>query len=74
MSDQLDYGDEHILELANGNTIRTDTFVSNPAGSSYVRVCDVFGMEIAYWTNTEWAEDPQLVMGAFLGAAGEVLT
>jgi len=65
----LDYGSECVIQLANGNTIRTDTYASNPAGSSYVRVCAPDGDEIAYWAYTEWAEDPQLVMGAFLGAA-----
>jgi hypothetical protein len=64
-----DYGTECVIQLANGNTIRTDTYDSNPAGSSYVRVCAADGREIAYWTYTEWAEDPQLVMGAILGAA-----
>lgn len=60
---------ECVIQLANGNTIRTDTYDGNPAGSSYVRVCGQDGREIAYWTYTEWEEDPQLVMGAFLGAA-----
>src|SRR5260370_5295785 len=64
-----DFERECVIQLANGNTIRTDTYDGNPAGSSYVRVCAPDGREIAYWTYTEWAEDPQLVMGAFLGAA-----
>jgi hypothetical protein len=64
-----DYGTECVIQLGNGNTIRTDTYDSNPAGSSYVRICAPGGHEIAYWTYTEWAEDPQLVMGAILGAA-----
>jgi hypothetical protein len=62
------YGTECVIQLANGNTIRTDTYDDNPAGSSYVRVCAPDGREVAYWTYTEWAEDPQLVMGAILGA------
>lgn len=64
------YGDEFILHLENSNTIRTDSFANSPEGSSYVRVCGPDGAEIAYWTFTEWQEDPQLVMGAFLGSAG----
>jgi len=64
-----DRAPECVIQLANGNTIRTDTYDSNPAGSSYVRVCGPDGHEIAYWAYTEWAEDPQLVMGAILGAA-----
>jgi hypothetical protein len=61
--------DECIIELKNGNTIRTDSFDLHPAGSSFVRVCDSDGAEIAYWVSEEWAEDPQLVMGAIMGAA-----
>jgi hypothetical protein len=29
------------------------------------------GREVAYWSCDEWAEDPQLVMGAILGAAND---
>jgi hypothetical protein len=63
------YGAECVIPVGNGNTIRTDSYQDNPAGSSYVRVCGPDGREIAYWSCTEWAEDPQLVMGAILGAA-----
>lgn len=62
--------DEFILHLENGNTIRTDTYADHPEGSSYVRICGPDGREFAYWSYTEWAEDPQLVMGAILGSAG----
>jgi hypothetical protein len=65
-----EYGEEFVLHLDNGNTIHTDTYKANDAGSSYVRVCGPDGSEIAYWTWEEWQDDPQLVMGAFLGAAG----
>lgn len=63
------FGDECILHLDNGNTLRTDTFEDSPDGASYVRVCDPDGREFAYWTWEEWAEDPMLVMGAIFGAA-----
>lgn len=69
--EELDYGDEFVVYLRNGNTIHTDTFADHEAGSSYVRVCDLDGKEIAYWSSTEWVEDPELVMGAILGAAGD---
>lgn len=65
-----DYGDEFVVELANGNTIRTSTYADDPSGASYVRVCNPEGDEFAYWTSSEWAEDPKLVMGALLAAAG----
>jgi hypothetical protein len=61
---------EFVVLMANGNTISTDTADDNPEGSSYVRVCDPHGNEIAYWDSAEWQEDPELVMGAILGAAG----
>ena len=64
-----EYGAECVIPLGNGNTIRTDSYQDNPAGSSYVRVCGPDGREIAYWSYPEWAEDPRLVMGAILGAA-----
>ncbi len=67
--EELPPGPECVIRLGNGNTVCTDSYGSNPAGSSYVRVCAPDGREISYWTYTEWAEDPQLVMGAILGAA-----
>ena len=59
---------EHIVPLANGMAIHTDTYEDNPDGSSYVRIVDSAGNEVAYWSCDEWAEEPQLVMGAILGA------
>lgn len=64
-----DYGDECVIELASGGTIRTDSAEASPDGSSYVRVCRPDGSEAGYWTCDEWREDPKLVMGAILGAA-----
>ena len=64
-----DYGSECVIRLASGATIRTDTYADSPGGSSYVRVCAPDGSETGYWSCTEWAEAPQEVMGAILGAA-----
>jgi hypothetical protein len=64
-----DPSSECVLLLVNGHTIRTDTYAANPAGSSYVRVGGPDGHEITYWSCTEWADDPQIVMAAILGAA-----
>jgi hypothetical protein len=61
---------EFAVALANGNVIWTDTYADNPAGSSYVRVTGPDGTELGYWDSAEWRDDPQLVMGAILGAAG----
>lgn len=64
-----EYGNECVIELVSGFSIRTDSAADNPEGSSYVRVCDREGREVAYWSCDEWAESPQEVMGAILGAA-----
>jgi hypothetical protein len=57
---------ECVIELANGGSIRCPAY---PDDVDYVRVCDAKGDEIAYWSVDEWAEEPGLVMGAFLGCA-----
>lgn len=62
----LDYGPECVLELVNGGSIRSPEF---PDECDYVRVCGPGGREIAYWTSDEWRDEPQLVIGAFIGAA-----
>jgi hypothetical protein len=64
-----DYGDECVIALASGRTIRTDSYADSPEGSTYVRVCDLDGAEVGYWTSDEWREAPEEVMGAILGAA-----
>jgi hypothetical protein len=60
---------ECVIPLVNGNTIRADSYGANEAGSSYVRICGPDGGEVAYPSCDEWQQDPQLVMGAILGAA-----
>ncbi len=65
---------EFVLRLANGNTIRAESYAENPAGVSYVRVCNSRGREVAYWSVTEWTESEGQgaeVMGAILGAAAK---
>jgi hypothetical protein len=65
-----DYGDECVIELVSGWTIRTDSSADSPEGSTYVRVCDPDDSEAdRYWTSDEWREAPEGVMGAILGAA-----
>lgn len=34
---------------------------------SYVRICDPDEQELVYWIFDEWAEDPELVLGALVG-------
>lgn len=60
------YGEEHVLAIAGtAREVRSPAF---PEPCSYVRVT-VGGLEVAYWTFDEWAQDPQVVMGAILGAS-----
>lgn len=59
-----DYGHEDVLPLANGRAIHTPS----SSDCDYVRIVQA-GCELAYWTSSEWAEDPEIVMGAIMGAA-----
>ena len=43
-----------------------------PADCDYVRVVDLKHYERGYWHFNEWAEDPQVVMGAVMGLLREV--
>lgn len=44
-------------------------FPKFPESCSYVRIVNRQSLlEIAYWVCDEWAEDPQDVMGAIIGA------
>lgn len=60
-----DYGEECVIQLANGRVIHTDSF---PNECTYVRIVQD-GYELAYWVVDEWADDPSGVMGAILGCA-----
>ena len=59
------YGQECAVIAHNGFELRYDC---DEELLTYVRICDPLGRELAYWTHGEWATDPQLVMGAILGA------
>lgn len=44
-------------------------FPKYPAPCDYVRIVDRHSLaEIVYWSHTEWAEAPEEVMGAIIGA------
>lgn len=67
-----DYGEELALRIAaSGREIRTNAGAPGEAivGADYIRVLDAQGRELAYWSHTEWAEEPVEVLGAILGAA-----
>lgn len=60
-----DYGQECAIVTHTGFQLRYSADEDTP---SYVRVTDPLGREIAYWISDELQEDPELVMGAILGA------
>ena len=60
-----EYGEECVIKVANGREIRTPAF---PEECSYVRIVQE-GFELAYWVSDEWADDPEVVMGAIIGCA-----
>jgi hypothetical protein len=62
---QDSYGAECGIQTHTGFFLRTP---APPAPCDYVRVCDPLGREIGYWRAKEWAEAPEDVMGAVVGA------
>lgn len=62
------YGDESALVVHTGFQLRFPVYAEGQELLDYVRVCDPLGREVAYWVSDEWEQDPQLVMGAILGA------
>lgn len=60
------WGTEVVIRTENGMQLRADG--EDETGTSYVRVCDANGEEIAYWNRDEWQEEPEFVMGAIIGA------
>ena len=59
---------ECSVALENGLHLVGESNDANPIGTCYVRFVDANGNERAYWESTEWAESPEEVMGAILGA------
>jgi len=62
------YGLEDMIVVHTGFQLRYPRYTDEDPLLDYVRVCDPLGREIAYWSSDEWRDDPQLVMGAILGA------
>lgn len=61
-----EYGEECVTQ--NVGSIRQIRTPAHPSECDYVRVV-VDGLEIAYWSSDEWADDPMTVMGAIFGAS-----
>lgn len=59
------YGREAVLQVQTGFYLVCPAY---PAECDYIRVCDPYGREIAYWASDEWQQAPQEVMGAIMGA------
>lgn len=64
-NDDVTYGPEAMLLMPTGFQLR---YADGTGPCDYVRVCDPLGREVAYWNSDEWAQAPQEVMGALLGA------
>jgi hypothetical protein len=66
-----EYGWETALSASSSRALHVQASAQPAAENvavNYVRVCERDGEEIAYWSSDEWAEDPQLVIGALVGA------
>lgn len=59
---------EIIIPLPNGGTLRCGEG-SDCQWGGHLRICDPHGRELIRWVSTEWAEDPEVVIGAVFGAA-----
>jgi hypothetical protein len=60
--------EEIAVKTQAGEYLVFPSYAQNPQGVDYVRFIDKQGNELAYWNSDEWAEDPELVMGAIMGA------
>jgi len=63
---------ESWLVLALDNGMRILSFGDGHPAGAQVHVLDPEGNEVQMWDCAEWGDDPELVMGAFLRAAGGV--
>lgn len=63
---------EFWVPLPGGGYFVFESAEANPNGTSYVRVVDARGGEVAFWISDEWAEEPEHVMGAICGAMSAV--
>jgi hypothetical protein len=64
---------EVIAKLADNWTLRSGVYDEDDEGAlisgEYVRLCMPNGDEYAYWDQSEWRDDPALVMGAIINAS-----
>lgn len=61
--------DELRIPLPNGGFLCCGPSSDGSMYGEYVVIRDADGNEILYWDNQEWADDPELVMGAIFGGS-----
>jgi hypothetical protein len=61
---------EVVVPLAGGFSLRCGADEDCPYEvGTYVRLCNPDGAEVCYWDHQEWADNPELVMGAIMRSA-----
>lgn len=59
------FPDECVIPLVDGRKLCCPAF---PEPCTYVRIVGQDGEEQVYWDHEEWRQEPEEVMGAFMGA------
>jgi len=54
--EDLQYGPEAVIQTVHGTQLRCPPY---PQPVDYIRVCDEYGEEIAYWNVDEWRAAPE---------------
>ena len=63
----VDEDQECVVPTCRGEAIVFQNVQANTNGTDYVRFIDESTQkELAYWTSSEWEEEPELVMGAIM--------
>lgn len=69
----LNEDSEVVVQLADGWSLRSGVYDKDDpeafTSGEYVRLVDPDGIEYCYWDESEWHDDPALVMGAILNSA-----
>jgi hypothetical protein len=72
LKEKQDADQECRIKVGNGFLVSQHAN-ANRKGTNYIRILDANKIEIAYWDSVEWAEDPEVVMGAIMGALCSLL-
>ena len=71
-SDPQRIGEEVVVNLGDGYSIRSGSSLKGYTSGEYVRICDKNNEELIYWSYDEWRDDPILVVGAILNVASHL--